>query len=71
MDFDLYFSFTQEVTSPEAVPIGDLDEAAIRAGMDAAKRDLSSATAGSAAAAVAQISIDTFAAMLLAVGKTA
>jgi F0F1-type ATP synthase epsilon subunit len=58
-----------EVTTPEAVPIGDLDESAIRAGLEESKRNLASATAGSAAAAVAQISIDTYAAMLLAVGK--
>eukprot|EP01033_Poteriospumella_lacustris_P016989 gene16989-12158_t len=55
-----------EVTTPEAVPIGDLDESAIRAGLEESKRNLASATAGSAAAA---ISMDTYAAMLLAVGK--
>lgn len=59
------------MTTPEAVPIGDLDENAIRAGLEESKRNLASAGAGTPASAVAQISIDTYSAMLLAVGKSA
>lgn len=50
------------------MPLADLDESAARAGLEEAKRNLASAGSDAKAAAVAQISIDTFNSLLLALG---
>ena len=58
---------SQDVSVPEAVPLSDLDEAAIKAGHAQAAQTVASASVDAAAKAVAQIQLETFSALARAV----
>lgn len=60
----------QDVSVTEAIPIGELDEAAIRAGHSEAVKALGAAKDGSADKAIAQIEVDTFVSMARAINAT-
>jgi hypothetical protein len=60
---------TQDVSVPEAVPLSDLDESAIRTGHANAVKVASSSAEGSAKA-VAQIEVNTYSSMARALGIT-
>jgi F0F1-type ATP synthase epsilon subunit len=55
---------------PEAFPLAELDESAIRNGYAEAQKNLSASAENSAAKAIAQIELDTFAAMARAIGSS-
>jgi F0F1-type ATP synthase epsilon subunit len=59
--------FAQDVSVPEAVPLSDLDESAIRSGHAEAVKTLSSAS-DAAVKATAMIEVDTYTAMARAIG---
>jgi hypothetical protein len=67
---NLSLLFFQDVSVPEAFPLSDFDEAAVKSGHAEASRAFSSAPDGSVARASAQIEVDTLAAIARALGVT-
>ncbi len=66
----LIFFSIQDVSVPEAFPLSDFDESAVKNGFANAQKAASSAAEGSAAKAVAQIEMDTFSSLARALGVT-
>ena len=57
-----------DISTAEAVPVGELDESAIKAGVNDATRESAAHAEGTKERAVAQIQLETFKAMGKAIG---
>jgi hypothetical protein len=62
------FLFVQDISSPEAVKLDDIDSIAVSSGFDVAKAAYAAAEIGSIAQAEAQVEMETFKAMGAAIG---
>ncbi len=60
----------QDISTPEAIPLADIDESLVRSRHAEASKNRASAATGSVASATAQIEINTLSAMARALGVT-
>ena len=61
---------SQDISTPEAVKLDDIDSSAVSTGFDQAKAAYANAEAGSIAQAEAQVDMETYRALAAAIGAT-